>query len=222
MLRESFSDIMDIETVSLDGKTMAEQITAVQRATILMGVSSSATHNGMSLRNGTVLVDIVPRHLQHGQLLSEYWVNWHLCNANSPQTILCHPIFAPTTANMTDAEIYESDDVFGMRNLPLKADLKAFRLQFESILLIYGLNEILINRMISEAEPPTIVTLSRRFWHPAYAKKEQNLEEPKSPQAQLKLIFTAITELAKMSEDAQVMVGATTSQLLPQKSATST
>ncbi|KAI8917759.1 hypothetical protein DFJ77DRAFT_318521 [Powellomyces hirtus] len=149
MLTENFGDVMDIELVNFQGMNLRQQIEAVQGATILMGSSGTGTHNGIFLRNGSALVDIVSDTVNVGQVASEYFVNAHICNANSPSVILCHPMYEKPETNLTRTELINHTDWIMVRSLPLRVHLRRMRLTVETSILNHGLNEELINEMLT-------------------------------------------------------------------------
>ncbi|KAJ3161100.1 hypothetical protein HDU86_007721 [Geranomyces michiganensis] len=150
MLRESFGEILDVEVVNFAGMQLRSQIELLQSATILMGASGTGMHNGLWMRNGTVLIDILTDTVSKRQIYTEYFVNAHLCGANSPSVFLCLPFSAKPVSELSREELENHEDTTMVRNLPIEVDLVKMSLQIYNHALIYGLNEELINEMMSK------------------------------------------------------------------------
>ncbi|KAJ3161737.1 hypothetical protein HDU86_006507 [Geranomyces michiganensis] len=148
-LRQRFGDIMDIEPVRFEGMTLRAQISKVQEATILLGASGTGTHNAIWLRNNSVVVDIMSTWIHTKQLKTEYYANSHICGANSPQTILCVAIWTPPTTTLARETVTNDPNIGVARDLPLTVDIPALMTEIEGSVLPHGLNEELINEIMS-------------------------------------------------------------------------
>ncbi|KAJ3167389.1 hypothetical protein HDU88_002311 [Geranomyces variabilis] len=150
MLREKFKDLLEVEVINFSGQRLRTQIELLQSATILMGASGTGMHNGLWMRNGSVVIDIVTDTVSKQQIETEYFVNAHLCGANSPSVILCLPFKAQPVSDLSRDQLENHEDSTMVRNLPIQVDLVKLWLMICNHALIYGLNEELINETLSE------------------------------------------------------------------------
>ncbi|KAJ3149170.1 hypothetical protein HDU89_003886 [Geranomyces variabilis] len=148
-LRARFGDIMDVEPVRFEGMTLQQQISKVQEATILLGASGTGTHNAIFLRDNSVVVDMMSTWVHTKQLKTEYYANSHICGANSPQTILCLAIWTEPNTTLAREVVTNDPNLSVARDLPLVVDIPALMLEIEGAILPHGLNEELINEIMS-------------------------------------------------------------------------